>query len=66
MDQPCAVSVARGPRKLIWPLTDRAQKHSFSAFSRRLIRRPVGVGLFWPGICIAKRIGVDVSGETAE
>jgi hypothetical protein len=26
----------------------------------------VGVGLFWPGICIAKRLGVDVSGETAE
>jgi len=26
----------------------------------------VGVGLFWPGICIAKRIGVDVGGETAE
>jgi len=52
--------------KLTSPLTDLAQEHSFNAFSRLLKGRPVGAGLIWPGICIAKRLGSTEDGGAAE
>src|SRR5262245_211445 len=59
---PEAAAPAGSPKR-ISPLTDRVQEHRFSAFSRRLDRRAVGTETFWPGICIARRLG---STKTAE
>src|SRR5262245_7701431 len=59
---PEAAAPAGSPKR-ISPLTDRVQEHRFSAFSRRLDRRAVGTETFWPGICIARRLGSDLTAE---
>ena len=53
---PFSLAVSYLP-KHISALTERAQKHSFSAFSWRLGRHAVAATSSWPGICIAKRLG---------